>query len=202
MERLSLVVTALAAAGLLAGCGINNPYQTPAPSPSSTSTATTTSRSTTPADAGDPVPERGGTIPAAATNAQDRVSGTAGSPTARTAVNRYAQLYINWNAIGLVADQRKLAAISIGAARLQAQQAAAHAATDKTLTADHVSNTGQVVSAHPGAGPAAGDWVIVTSEKTLGTGDYAGLPPAVHVTYAQVTKTHQGWVISQWAPQN
>jgi hypothetical protein len=202
MERLSLAATALAAAGLMAGCGISNPYQTPAPSPSSTSTASTTSAGTTPADTGDPAPERGGTIPAAATNAQNRVSGTAGSPTARAAVNRYAQLYINWNARALVADQQKLAAISIGAARLQAQQAAAHAASDKTLTADHVSNTGQVVSAQRGAGPAAGRWVIVTSEKTLGTDDYAGLPPAVHVTYATVTHTHQGWVISQWAPQN
>ena len=117
-------------------------------------------------------------------------------------MDRYAQLYINWNAAGLVADQRTLAAISIGAARLQAQQAAAHASTDTTLTADHVSNTGQVVSAQPGAGPAAGKWVIVTSEKTLGKGDYAGLPAAVHVTYAKVTRTDQGWVISQWAPQN
>ncbi len=202
MERVGLAATALAAAGLLAGCGISNPYQPSAPSLSATSTSSTTSASTTPADAGDPAPERDGTAPAAAPIAQHQVGTSAGSPTARAAVTRYAQLYINWNASDLIADQHNLAAVSIGAARLQAQQAAAHATTDTTLTADHVTNTGQVVSAQPGAGPAAGKWVIVTSEKTLGTGDYAGLPPAVHVTYAKVTHTNQGWVISQWAPQN
>jgi hypothetical protein len=204
MERVRLAATAVAAAGLLAGCGLSNPYQPSTPSLSSRATATTstTSASTTPADAGDPAPERSGTIPGAANHAQDRTGAGVGSPTARAAVNRYAELYVNWTAGSLVANQRKLAAISIGAARQQAQQAAASAPTDTTLTADQVSNTGEVVSAQPGAGPATGEWVIVTSEKTLGKGDYAGLPPAVHVTYAKVAHTDQGYVISQWTAQN
>ena len=44
--------------------------------------------------------------------------------------------------------------------------------------------------------------MIVTSERTTGQGDYAGLPAAAHVTYAHVTHTPTGWVISQWSPQN
>jgi len=44
--------------------------------------------------------------------------------------------------------------------------------------------------------------VLVSQETTSGSGDYAGLPAAMHVTYAQVTHTPQGWVISQWSVQS
>lgn len=206
MERTKLTIALIAtcAAGMVAGCGVGDPYQrtttaqtTPAPSSTSSSTPTATA-----ADSGDPAPERGGTIPASAQTAQDRVSSGAASPTARAAVAQYAALYVNWTAATLVANQRKLAALSIGAARLQAEQAAATASTDTKLTADRVINTGRLVSLGPGTGPAAGKWVVVTNEKTVGQGDYQGLPATVHVTYAAVTRTPQGWLVSQWAPQN
>ena len=47
----------------------------------------------------------------------------------------------------------------------------------------------------------AGQWVIVTSEKTTGQGDYQGLPAQLHITYAQLTHTPGGWVISAWEPR-
>jgi hypothetical protein len=43
--------------------------------------------------------------------------------------------------------------------------------------------------------------VIVTSETTSGQGDYSGLPPTLHVTYAQLTDTHHGWIVTAWNPQ-
>ena len=196
---MTLAAAALATAGVLAGCGLSDPYQKHAATSTAHSSVTST---TTPADLPDPPSERGGQIPASAKAAEDHPAAGAGAPRPRAAVQRYARLYINWSAGQLAANQRKLAQISIGAARQQAQQAAASASTDTQLTADHVSNSGQVVSATPGDGSATGQWVIVTSEKTAGKGDYAGLPTAVHVTYAKVDHTDQGWVISQWMPQN
>ena len=38
--------------------------------------------------------------------------------------------------------------------------------------------------------------MLVSRETTTGTGDYAGLPAALHVIYAQVTHTPSGWVVS------
>ena len=208
MERPKLTHLAVAAlaAAVVAGCGLNDPYQRPQSSTSSRTRSavpsSATSTTSTVTDAGDPPPERNGTVPAQVTDSEDRGSPAAPSVTPRGAVLRYTNLYINWKAGQLIANQRKLAHISIGAARLEAQQAAASASTDTQLETDHVSNTGEIVSAQPGTGPAAGRWVIVTSEKTLGTGDYEGLPAAIHVTYAAVTQLRTGWVVSQWTPQS
>jgi hypothetical protein len=211
--QLTRLLVSVAFALMLAGCGLSDPYrdhttqrhpsrvapQTPTPTPPSTLTA---SGLTTAGAAADPPSERNGTVPAAIKAAANRVSPTAGSPTPRAAVLRYTHLYVNWSSGQLVARQLKLAEISIGAAKLQAKQAAASTTADTQLTADHVTNHGQIVSDQPGSGPAAGKWVIVTTEKTVGAGDYQGLPAAVHVTYATVTHLSSGWVISQWAPQS
>jgi hypothetical protein len=221
MERakLTAATAAVLCATTLAGCGLSNPYQGKrAAAHSAASWTTTSARTTTPAAAtstattatlptttpsnlnADPPSERDGTVPAAVRAAENRVRG-AGSPTARAAVRRYARLYINWTASTLQRDQRKLAKLAIGAARLQAQQAAATGASNPQLKRDHVSNRGEVVSISPGSQPAEGLWVIVTSETTGGQGQYQGLPAELHVTYAKVTHTRQGWVISQWMPQ-
>ena len=223
MERPKLTAAAAAVlcATALAGCGLSNPYQGKrtaahsAASSTTTSTRTTTTAAattttattatlprTTPSNLNaDPPGERDGTVPAAVRAAENRVRAGAGSPTARAAVKRYARLYINWTAATLQGHQRTLAKLAIGAARLQAQQAAAAGATNPQLKQDHVSNRGEVVSISPGSRPAEGLWVIVTSETTGGQGQYQGLPAELHITYAKVTHTRQGWVISQWMPQ-
>jgi hypothetical protein len=207
MERPNLthLTAPVLAAVVLAGCGLSDPYRSPQSRPSSsvasTAAAASASTTSTAADAGDPPPERDGTITRQVEDDENRVSAEAVSATPHAAVLRYTNLYVNWRAGQLIANQRKLAQISIGAARLQARQAAARASADTQLTTDHVSNTGQIVSADPGSGPATGKWVIVTSEKTIGTGDYQGLPAAIHVTYATLTHVQSGWVVSQWSPQ-
>jgi len=198
-RRVAVTFVALLVAGELAGCaGIANPYQTTSTATKSTSTPT----AATPADTGDPTPERNGSIPAREQAAAARLSATAGRASPQAALARYAELYVNWTAAGVAANQRQLAAISLGQARAQALQAAASLARDPELTKSAVSNTGSVVAIAPGQHAAAGLWVIVTREQTIGKGDYAGLPPTLHVIYAQLTRTTNGWVVTQWQPEN
>jgi hypothetical protein len=219
MERPKLTAAAAAVlcATALAGCGLSNPDQgkraaahsaassttTSTRTPTTTTAATTaTLPRTTPSNLNaDPPGERDGTVPAVVQSAENRVKRGAGSPTARAAVKRYARLYINWTAATLQRNQQKLARLAIAAARLQAEQAAATGATNPQLNRDHVSNSGEVVAISPGSRPDQGLWVIVTSETTGGEGQYQGLPAELHVTYAKVTHTRQGWVINQWMPQ-
>jgi hypothetical protein len=200
--KLTLALAGLVIAGVLVGCGLSNPYQPSDPHASPTPTSSSTSTTSSAAEAGDPPAERHGTVPPQTKARENRIRRAAATSSARAAVDRYARLYINWHAGQLVAHQRELAQRSIGAARLQAAQVAASASADTQLRSDRVSDRGQIVSANPGVGPAAGKWVIVTSEKTSGQGDYTGLPPAIHVTYAVVTRITAGWVVSQWTPQN
>lgn len=199
-SRLPLILSGCLVA---AGCGITDPYQGAAPRAAHTTTASraATTTTATASDAADPVPERGGTVPAPAQASQRRLADGAATATPQAALARYARLEINWHASSLVARQRLLAAISLGQARAAALQAAAGAARDGELTHSHVTNTGQIIAITPGAGPAGGRWVIVITEMTTGTGDYADLPAAIHVTYAQLTHTATGWVVSQWSPQ-
>jgi len=198
-KRVAVTLVALVVAGELAGCdGIANPYQR-----ASTATPTTaTPTAAEPPDTGDPTPERNGSVPAYAQGVINRLGAGAAAKSPKTALARYAELYVNWTAAGVAANQRKLAAISLGQARAQALQAAASLARDPELTKSAVSNTGSVVAITPGQGAATGLWVVVTREQTIGKGDYAGLPPTLHVIYAQLARTASGLVVTQWQPEN
>lgn len=197
-RRGAVVLGVIVACGELAGCaGITNPYASSALTRTADSPAPTTA-----ADVGDPPPERGGTVPPSARATSSGLAAGAAAPSPQAALDRYARLYVNWRAVTAAASQRQLASISLGQARAQALQAAAALARDPQLTKSQVSNTGTVVAVAPGQGAATGAWVIVTREQTSGQGDYAGLPPTLHVVYAQVTARPDGWVVSQWQPQN
>jgi hypothetical protein len=201
MSRLALshLLAAVAVLAMLGGCGFTNPYQS---SPTHSTTTQAATRTPPPADQRDPPPERGGMIPPAARAPQSKLAGGAGRPTPHMALERYTAMYLNWTAANVIAAQRRLASISLKQARAQALQAAASAARDPQLTNSHLANHGRVIAVSPGQGDAAGKWVIVTSEQTSGQGDYQGLPPTLHIIYAQLTNTSQGWVISGWLPQN
>ena len=188
---------ALTFALALVGCGIKDPYAGRA----LRTTTTSTSTSTTP-QAGDPVSERGGTIPSGAQSTQQQLAARAGARTPQAALSRYAQLEINWNAGDVGRIQRELAAISLGQARAEALQAAASDGRDSVLQRSKVANSGTVVSIARGQTAAAGRWVIVTSESTAGAGAYAGLPAGLHVTYATLTRARSGWIVETWQPQN
>ena len=156
----------------------------------------------TQAPIGDPQAERGGTIPAAAALAENSVSPTGVASSPQEALRRYALAYVNWQASDLRGREQQLAATSIGAAKLTAEQTVASESATAALVANDVANTGQVAAITPGEGPDAGWWVIVTLEHTPGTGAYAGLPTSPHVTLARVRHVKTGWAVSSWNPRS
>jgi outer membrane murein-binding lipoprotein Lpp len=114
------------------------------------------------------------------------------------ALSAFSELYGNWSYRTLPADQRHLAAISVGSARLAEQQAAAGSHAE--LARGRVWNHAQLISIgrdkqQPGA------WVIVTLERTGGDTEYEGLPASYHVTLARLAQLPGGYAISLWAPQ-
>jgi hypothetical protein len=154
-----------------------------------------------PAPAGDPIAERGGTVPPSQIAAQDTPIAGAISTTPQMALRRYALAYTNWTASGLPATERRLASLAVGPARLAAEQIVASNSAALELAANHVQNEGVVLAIAPGRGPAVGQWVVVTQEQTSGSGPYVGLPPTLHVTLARTERLHHGWVISAWTPR-
>jgi hypothetical protein len=122
-----------------------------------------------------------------------------GTPPAALAA--FADLYANWNYRTLAAEQRQLAAMSVGAARLAEQQAAAAIQTDSTISQGHIYNTGRVASIGPDL-LRPGMWVVLTREQTGGDTQYEGLPAAYHLTLAQVAAVPGGYAVSEWLPQN
>jgi hypothetical protein len=116
------------------------------------------------------------------------------------ALTRYALTYTNWQAGQLLTRERQLVALSVGVARLSAEQTAAAQSGAAALSAHDVANVGQVVAIAPGEGPDRGQWVVVTDEQTTGTGPYAGLPAGPHVTLARVVHLAGGWAVSAWDP--
>jgi hypothetical protein len=178
-----LITTAV----LAAGCGITNPYQHPA-ARTATHTATTAATSTT-------------TAPAASTTAAAATTAPAAS-SPQAALTAYATGDINWTSATVGTDQRHLAAISVGAARATALQAAATYGAGSQLQDSKVTNHGEITSIAAGQGPLAGEFVVTTAEKTAGVGDYQGLPAQAHVYYARVQHTTTGYRVSQWSPQS
>ena len=122
-------------------------------------------------------------------------------PTPAKALAAFSALYTNWTYRTLSADQRTLAAMSVAAARLAEQQAAASSEADTTIARGHIYNSGQIVSiARDLARP--GMWAIVTLEQTGGDTQYEGLGAAYHVTLAQLARIRGGYAIELWLPQS
>jgi len=198
MTRARATLTVLLVLASLSGCAASSPTSAPAPLGRSVA-ATPRLASTAPAASGESTTEQHGTIPPGAARQQSTPSALAATPQA--ALARYALLYSSWRAASLPGVERQVAALAVGPARLTAEQiAASHSATAE-LAADHVQNTGIVLSIAPGQGPARNQWIIVTQEQTTGTGPYAGLPPALRVTLARTQRLSQGWAISSWTPR-
>lgn len=160
-------------------------------------TTTTTGTTVTYGSPGEPH----GTIPAAALKAQSHLAPGAGQPTPQAALERYAVVWGTWDSTSLAAVQTRVAQMSLGAARDEAQQAVASYQADTTLQHSTMSSSTAVVAVAQGVGSASGYWVVTTTEKT-GSGQVSGLPPTFHVTYAKLTHTASGWVVNTWSPQS
>lgn len=181
--KAAVALCTVLAAGVLAGCA----------NPDAPSTAGSRPAGSSPQNAGEP------RAPAPPSSAAQLPSGVRSSPGA--AVRAFAERYVNWDYRTLAADQRNLAAISVGAARLSERQAAAASARDSTIARAHVYNRGSIVSVAPDA-LRGGWWTIVTRERTGGDQQYEGLPAAYHVTLAQLASVPGGWAVKQWLPQS
>jgi hypothetical protein len=126
---------------------------------------------------------------------------TAVQDTERKALSAFSRLYSNWTYRTLTADQRTLAAISVGTARLAERQAAASTHSDTTIATGHIWNRGQLVSiAADLSRPRT--WAIVTREQTGGSTQYEGLPASYHVSLARLAHVNGGYAVSEWLPQN
>jgi type IV pilus biogenesis protein CpaD/CtpE len=181
--RTKIVACLLAGTVGLAGC--SNP-DAPGAGPATSSTSA-------PQNAGEPP------APAPASPASQAPVGVQRTPSAALAA--FSHLYSNWTSRTLTADQHTLATMSVGAARLAEQQAAASSQADTTIARGHIWNHGRIVSiARDLAQPAA--WVIVTREQTGGDSQYAGLPASYHVTLARLERVPGGYAVSEWLPQN
>ncbi len=180
--RTLLVLVVLSAVVALSGC--TNPD---APS------ARTETASTSPQNTGEP--------PAPPPPSSQAQGPADVQPTPVKALEAFARLYVNWTYRTLTGDQRQLAAMSVGAARLAERQAAASSQADTTIARGHIYNTGQIVSVAPDLSQP-GTWVIVTREQTGGSSEYQGLEAAYHVTLAKLAHVQQGYVIESWLPQS
>jgi hypothetical protein len=198
MHRLAHTLTLTAAAAAIAGCGISNPYQHTAGTTTSTSTSTSTSAASSPASnpAQNPGEQPAPPPPTPASQTPARVQSTPAR-----AITQFATLYMNWTWRTLAAHERKLAALSVGPARLSEQQAAAAAAGHSTIAQTRVYNSGQIISITRSLTNPK-QWVIVTREQTGGNSQYDGLQASYHVTLAELAQLNDsGWTVSQWLPQ-
>jgi hypothetical protein len=175
-------VCALLAALALAGCTNPDAFR----SVQGTSSAS-------PQNPGEPL------APAPPTPAAQAPAGVQATPA--KALAAFSALYTNWTYRTLSSNQQRLAEMSVAAARLAEQQAAASSRADTTINRGHIYNSGEILSIAPDAS-RPGTWVIVTREHTGGDTQYEGLPASYHVTLAQLARVPNGYAVSQWSPEN
>lgn len=189
MRRPGQLALALASAGLIAGCGISDPYGHPQARARSTASSTTRAVSQTTQAPGHDGP---------ASLPTGRARPSAYSPTPAAALGRYARLYLNWSWTTVASAEQQLAALSQGQAHAQALASAQQPPAQ--LARYQVQNAGQLAAIAPGQGPESGKWAVVADERTTGNGPYEGLPPISEVIWATVARARRGWIVTGWYP--
>jgi hypothetical protein len=145
-------------------------------------------------------PQNAGELPAPPPPSPSTQAPAGVQATPARALEAFAQLYVNWTYRTLTSNQRRLAAMSVGPARLAEQQAAVSSRADMTITRGHIYNTGQIVCVASDRSHT-GLWVIVTSEQTRGSSQYQGLQAIYHVTLAKLANVDGGYAVELWSPQ-
>ena len=158
------------------------PLHAPSSRPASTATERRPPRAS---PTRDPAPERGGTIPPAraprrtswrpAPRSRRRRRRSSGTPACTSTGPRTPSPKI----------QRQLAAISIGQARAQALQAAASYTPRPDTRAERRRQQRPARRDHPEPHDAPGSGCSSPQSRRPASGDYSGLPPTLHVIYAQ-----------------
>ena len=195
MRKATFILALIAGCELvLAGCGITDPYSRRATS--------TTQPATTPTKTVRILPEQNpGETPAPPPATSVARNPTQLQSTPQGAIAQFALLYINWDWRTLSSNQRRLATISVGSARLAEQQAAAASGADSEIARARIYNRGQIIAIARSRTDRS-QWVIVTREQTGGNSQYDGLGAADHITLATLARLAGGYAISQWLPQN
>lgn len=145
-------------------------------------------------------PQNAGELPAPPPQSSSAQAPAVVQATPIKALEAFARLYVNWTYRTLTSNQRRLAAMSVGPARLAERQAATASHADTTISRGHIYNTGQIVSVAPDLSHT-GTWVLVTREQTGGSSEYEGLPAADHVTLAKLASVPGGYAVEAWLPQ-
>jgi hypothetical protein len=184
LTRILVAVMLAASVPLLAACGLANREGTR----SAGSTASTPAQANPGEREGSAPPQRQAAPPAPATSPQ-------------SAVERFADGYINWSYQTLAADEQHLAASAVGEARASELQARQQTERDSALARGHVFNTGTVVTVALVKGAGGNVWACVTKEQTGGEGEYTELAAAYHVTLATVARVPGGWSVRSWRPE-
>lgn len=116
----------------------------------------------------------------------------------RAAVLRAAELSGTWTAETAASNQAALAAISTGAARRDALQAAARLPTDPLLRAGQASSTATVEAIALDDGATDREGLVVTRERL--TADDVNTQEW-RVTLVTATRGPNGWAVARWEPQ-
>lgn len=140
MRKATFILALIAGCELvLAGCGITDPYSRRATS--------TTQPATTPTKTVRILPEQNpGETPAPPPATSVARYPTQLQSTPQGAIAQFALLYINWDWRTLSSNQRRLATISVGSARLAEQQAAAASGADSEIARARIYNRGQIIA--------------------------------------------------------
>lgn len=115
------------------------------------------------------------------------------APTPEAAARRAAELTTNWTGTTAAGNYRRLARLTTGHARRDAEAAAARLPTDPQL--DSTQSEGSVKAI---ARTTRTDLIVVTRETLTGDGLRQ---TRWRVTLARAERHGDGWLLSRWEPQ-
>lgn len=188
-----IVLTAVAAAAVLSGCGISDPYNDDQHS---------SERAERPAPKlprSDPDGYLRGTVPPDLREQEPASFPSAGTTPERT-LARAAELYGNWTSATAPQVFDEIVALSVGDARAQLRDVASQARTDVQQTAAGTTSTATVEAVVVRASGDRRKGLVVTRARVSGRnlGDQGA---RYYVTTAVLERREDRWVIAEWAPQ-
>ena len=109
--------------------------------------------------------------------------------------------WTNWSWRTIGRQQRRLAALATGPLARQLAAEAQVRVQDQALRRDRLGARGHVVAIDVKRGSATRRAVCVAWEQPLTDGRANQTDARHHVYLATVTRTRDGWAVSQWQPQ-
>jgi hypothetical protein len=177
--RPAAMVAVLAAAGVVAGCGVSDPYND---RPATTATATTAAAASAAAPASTAAP-----------------AGAAATPD--EAIRTVALAWANWTPATLHAQHRRAIALTTGRAAKLLKTESAQLEDGVVSSPDELRSQGKVEALTLRPGTDRRDAILVTREKLLGLGPL-GSEKEYIVTLATAERRTNGWIVTRWERQS